>query len=109
MATTPHDPRDFDALGDRPVKAPLRGTARAYCGPAHGRCWTVDTGIEPQSVVWLGGGADSVAYRVTFDPVTRRPARDRLGNLVYMPRDRTFQRSPEASTRPTQLRRAQAL
>jgi hypothetical protein len=59
--------------------------ARAYCGPAHGQCWTVDADIDLQLVVWLEGGEGSAAYQVTFDPLTRRPARDRLGNVVYMP------------------------
>jgi hypothetical protein len=85
MATMPQDARHFDALGQVPVTDPFRSTARAYCGPAHGQCWTVETDIELQPVVWLRGGAQSAAYQVTFDPVTGRPARDRLGNAVYMP------------------------
>ena len=86
MATTSHDSRYVDALETAPVTDPFAGTARAYCGPAHGRCWAVDSDIEVQAVVWLrAGGAESVAYRVALDPVSRRPARDRLGNVVYMP------------------------
>jgi hypothetical protein len=85
MAMTPHQSRYSDGIGTLPVTDAYTRTARAYCGPAHGQCWTVDTHIELESVVWLGGGGKSAAYHVTFDPVTRRPARDRLGNVVYMP------------------------
>jgi hypothetical protein len=85
MAITSQDSRYFDALGEVAVADPFRSTARAYCGPAHGHCWTVDTDVELQPVVWLRSGTQPAAYRVTLDPVTRRPARDRLGNAVYMP------------------------
>ena len=85
MATTPQDSRYFDAPGKVAVTDPFRSTARAYCGPAHGQCWTVDADVELQPVVWLRSGTRPAAYRVTFDPVTRKPARDRLGNAVYMP------------------------
>jgi hypothetical protein len=84
MVMTSHDSQSVDVLEKAPVRDPGR-TARAYCGPAHGQSWTVDTDIELQSVVWLEGGEGSGAYHVTFDPVTRRPARDRHGNFVYMP------------------------
>ena len=85
MAVTNHVSGDVDMLGDVLRTDLFMRTARAYCGPAHGQCWIVDTDIEVQSVVWLEGAAESAAYRVTFDPATRRPARDRLGNVVYMP------------------------
>lgn len=70
--------------GGVPVADAFTSRARAYCGPAHGQCWTVDAEVELQPVVWLGG-AESAPYHVTLDPATRRPARDRLGNVVYMP------------------------
>jgi hypothetical protein len=86
MAGTLHRSPLVDILGDAPAADPARRTARAYCGPAHGRSWTVDTEVDAQSIVWLRSGrAASVPYRVTLDPTTLRPARDRLGNLVYMP------------------------
>jgi hypothetical protein len=85
MVMTSQDSRSVDVLEKAPVRQLFDRRARAYCGPAHGQSWIVDTDIELQSVVWLEGGAGSAAYQVTFDPETRRPARDRQGNFVYMP------------------------
>jgi hypothetical protein len=85
MALTSQNSPTAGALERTPARDPFGRRARAYCGPAHGRSWIVDTEIELQSVVWLEGGAGSAAYQVTFDPMTSRPARDRLGNFVYMP------------------------
>jgi hypothetical protein len=85
MVMTSQNPQSVDALENVPVRDPFGRRARAYCGPAHGQCWVLDADIELLSVVWLEDGTGSAAYQVTFDPVTRRPARDRHGNFVYMP------------------------
>lgn len=58
--------------------------ARAYCGPAHGQEWTVSAG-EPAAWVELPTGASSCLYRLVRDGRTRRPARDHLGFLLYVP------------------------
>jgi len=85
MALTSENAHSSHALETVLVRDPFGRRARAYCGPAHGQCWTVDADIELHPVVWLEGGEGSAAYQVTVDPVSRRPARDRLGNVVYMP------------------------
>ena len=78
-------PQDSPYHGGVAVTDRFASRARAYCGPAHGQCWSVDADIELLSVVWLEDAAGSAAYQVTLDPSTRRPARDRQGNVVYMP------------------------
>lgn len=64
---------------------PTDGWARAYCGPAHGRTW-LRAGPEawPACVV-LGSPAGPQEYRLVHDPRSHRPARDHLGNTLYMP------------------------
>jgi hypothetical protein len=79
------DSRHHGALGAPPVTDQFAGRARAYCGPAHGRCWTFDADVKLQPVLWLADGTGSAPYRVALDPATRRPARDRLGNVMYLP------------------------
>lgn len=58
--------------------------ARAYSGPAHGQQWPV-TDHEPPAWVELPIGAGSVLYRLVRQPRSRRPARDQLGNYLYVP------------------------
>lgn len=58
--------------------------ARAYCGPAHGQQWTVDPGLPPARVE-LPVGASSCHYRLVRQRRSGRPARDELGNLLYVP------------------------
>jgi hypothetical protein len=60
-------------------------TARAYCGQAHGRVWLVDPSVGPEAIVWLPNGVGLSPYRVVLQPKTSRPARDHLGNYVYLP------------------------
>lgn len=60
-------------------------SARAYCGPAHGTSWAVDMAAPPPRTVDLGVGAERTSYQLVQDPQTRRPARDQLGNYLYMP------------------------
>lgn len=70
-----------------PAGAPAGRTwcARAYCGPAHGRRWELRAAAAPPSVVELTGGGQRVRYRLVHHPRTRQPARDHLGNFLYMP------------------------
>lgn len=58
--------------------------ARAYGGSAHGQQWPV-RGHEPPAWVELPVGASSCFYRVARQPRTGRPARDHLGNYLYVP------------------------
>lgn len=58
--------------------------ARAYSGPAHGQQWPV-TDPEPPAWVELPTGAASALYRLVRHPRSHRPARDQLGNYVYVP------------------------
>lgn len=62
----------------------LRELARAYCGPSHGLCWALDSAAPPRAVD-IGSGKHRVTYRLVHNPRTRRPARDYLGNYLYMP------------------------
>lgn len=67
------------SLGDTPSRG------RAYCGPAHGHSWIVDDAETPPRTVDLGEGRHRVRYRLVHHPRTHRPARDQMGNYVYMP------------------------
>lgn len=74
------------------VRTPTRVTAergrgdfgRAYCGPAHGHRWALHARVPPQSVE-LGDDRTRVRYQLVHHPRTRKPARDHLGNYLYMP------------------------
>ena len=59
--------------------------ARAYCGPAHGQCWTVGEGDSPPFAVVLDVAQQRVSYRLVHHPRTRHPARDHQGHYLYMP------------------------
>jgi|SoiMetStandDraft_2_1073263.scaffolds.fasta_scaffold431802_1 hypothetical protein len=59
--------------------------ARAYCGPAHGRSWTLTRDTTPPGTVELMVGGQQFQYRLVYSPQTRQPARDHLGNYLYMP------------------------
>lgn len=76
---------DTDVVGARrrgDVRAQPR--ARAYTGPAHGLEWTV--GREgPAPWVELPLGAASCLYRLVRQRRTGWPARDQLGNYLYVP------------------------
>jgi hypothetical protein len=61
-----------------------RCQARAYCGPAHGRSWTLSRETTPPGTVELTVGGQQFHYRLAYDPRTRRPARDHLGNYLYI-------------------------
>ena len=84
MPITPHHFRT------RSVAQPhcLGGTerARAYCGLAHGQEWSFDSGALLDTVVWLPAGEEpSTAYCLVLEHSSGLPARDYLGNLLYMP------------------------
>lgn len=85
-----------------PARRALPQVARAYCGPAHGRTWTVlpdgpppavvDVRLDTDSRTGGGTGADNppqidqtVRYRLVHHPRTRRPVRDHAGSYLYMP------------------------
>jgi len=62
-----------------------RRAARAYCGPAHGLSWGVAGDGSPPAVAELDTGARLVRYRLVRQPRNRQPARDHLGNYLYVP------------------------
>jgi len=64
---------------------PQHGGARAYCGPAHGLSWGIAGDGPPPAVVELDTGARLVRYRLVRQPRNRQPARDHLGNYLYVP------------------------
>jgi len=77
---------DPDASTLGPGTSPMTvatGRARAYCGPAHGRQWTVDAD-EPPACVELSVGPTSCLYRLVRQRRNRRPAHDEMGNLLYV-------------------------
>lgn len=55
---------------------------RAYGGPAHGQSWPVDDDNPPEA---LEIAPDSLTYRLIHHPRTHLPAKDHLGNYLYMP------------------------
>jgi hypothetical protein len=61
----------------------LTDNARAYGGQAHGSEWRVD--VEPPVVVWLPSPVGLETYRVALNPKTGTPARDYIGNFLYIP------------------------
>lgn len=65
--------------------AHLIAHARAYCGPAHGRSWTIDDCTHLPDRVELTTRGATRCYRLVRDPHTRRPAHDREGNVLYLP------------------------
>jgi hypothetical protein len=60
------------------------GYARAYCGSAHGRSWTLSPDTTPPATVELRVGGQQFHYRLAYNPLTRRPAKDHLGNYLYI-------------------------
>jgi hypothetical protein len=60
------------------------GQARAYCGPAHGRSWTLTRDTTPPGTVELMVGGQQFHYRLVYNPRTRQPAKDHLGNYLYI-------------------------
>lgn len=94
MATTTWEPLfQTDNTATSPNGVPRPGIAvryevlraRAYCGAAHGLSWTLDPDSDPPDVVDLPleGGLES--YRLVYNPLTGRQARDHHGNYVYVP------------------------
>ncbi len=68
-----------------PLRVVRRAAARAYCGPAYGQSCGVDGDWSPPAVVELDAGAGRVRYRLVFQPGSGLPARDYLGNYLYVP------------------------
>lgn len=68
-----------------PASRPSAGQARAYCGPAHHRCWTLPPSTDPPALVDLPVPDGSVRYRLVRHPRSGRPARDHCGNFLYVP------------------------
>ncbi|MFG1815505.1 hypothetical protein ACGFIF_17185 [Kribbella sp. NPDC049174] len=60
----------------------LTTVGRAYGGPAHGQTWPVDDDNPPEALESVSGGC---TYRLIHHPRTHLPARDHLGNYLYMP------------------------
>ena len=67
----------------------LTAGARAYGGPAHGRWWAVPSAAAPPDTVVLeddaAPGDAATPYVLVHHPRSHRPARDHLGNYLYMP------------------------
>lgn len=61
------------------------GRARAYCGPAHGHTWLLEGGSSWPPRIMLGSRDGPHEYRLVHDLRSHRPARDHLGNTLYMP------------------------
>ena len=59
------------------------GQARAYCEPAHERSWTLTRDTTPPGTVELMVGGQQFHCRLAFNPRTRRPALDHLGNCLW--------------------------
>ncbi|MGZ4575135.1 MAG: hypothetical protein ACXVXY_09125 [Mycobacteriaceae bacterium] len=59
--------------------------AKAYCGPAHGRGWTIIGGhaLSERVVLDAAGGVHS--YQLGHGPRLGRVARDDHGDYLYMP------------------------
>ncbi|WP_209313824.1 transaldolase [Blastococcus sp. TF02A-35] len=81
--------------------------ARAYSGPAHGQQWQV---IDPEPPAWveLPVGAASALYRLVRQPRSHRPARDQLGNYLYVPmtdapHEPMDGRTPDSSSPPSSI------
>lgn len=73
------------ALDASPHLAIDQRCARAYCGPAHGVSWAVADHQPPATAVHLLVAGEELEYQLVRHPLTRQPARDRLGNYLYMP------------------------
>ena len=78
------EPEPPSSVHHLPARAAVGGDARAYGGAAHGAQWTVDP-VDPPAWVELPIGSSSCLYRLVRHPPTGRPARDHLGNLLYVP------------------------
>lgn len=96
-----HDPHREAEVIPGPGRRPVTGQGRAYCGPAHGQQWSV-IGREPPAWVELPCGASSALYRLVRQPRTGRPARDELGNLLYVPMAGEH-KAPPTDTAPSVL------
>ena len=59
--------------------------ARAYCGPAHGHTWLLESGSSWPPRIMLVSQDGPHEYRLIHDLRAHRPARDHLGNTLYMP------------------------
>ena len=81
---TPPHPDPQGTVIDGPGRRPISDQGRAYCGSAHGQQWTV-TDRDPPDWVELPIGSSSVLYRLARQPRSGRPARDQLGNYLYVP------------------------
>lgn len=64
------------------VRSGATAVARAYGGPAHGQCWPIADDDPPDE---LDVAPDSPIYRLIHHPGTHEPAKDHLGNYLYMP------------------------
>lgn len=71
--------------GDATASVGAPAWAKAYCGAAHGACWSLDEAQEVPPLVTLNVGDDRLAYRLVHHPRTHRPVRDHLGNYLYLP------------------------
>jgi hypothetical protein len=59
--------------------------AQAYCGPGHGRRWSVESGDGPADVVQLQTTRGACSYRLLLHPRSHGPARDHQGRYSYVP------------------------
>jgi hypothetical protein len=70
---------DSSGVGTAPAQA------QAYCGPGHGRRWSVEPGNGPPAVVQLQTPGGICSYRLLVHPRTHGPARDHQGRYPYLP------------------------
>lgn len=64
------------------ARAKTATSGRAYGGPAHGYCWPIDDEMPPEALDIAPGHPP---YRLIHHPWTHQPAKDHLGNYLYMP------------------------
>jgi hypothetical protein len=72
--------------------------AKAYCGPAHGLTWQRQGPTSWPPRIVLASRAGPQEYRLVHDPRAHRPARDHLGNTLYMPVPRSSDRAGWSTT-----------
>ena len=81
MAIRTSSPTETTSLSDQEW-------AKAYCGPAHGYTWRRETASSWPPRIVLTSRSGPYEYRLVHDLRAHRPARDHLGNTLYMPAHR---------------------
>ncbi len=72
-------------LGSASAPAGAAVRAKAYCGPAHGQSWGLDSARPVPDRVHLDAAGQVHCYELVRDLRLRRAARDHHGNYLYLP------------------------